>query len=938
MNVRSILLPILLASPSPLFAQSARVLGRDDATFARRLFERGYTDLSEKLVALIEKGNVDPKDQADIKALHLAVRLDLAQKETDPYKRKDALKQIIQEKEELVSGYPNSTAAEDTANTLPDTYSLLGASVLACINKEKDVNLIGQLQAEGQKTFGAAEDKLKKRIEDLTERKDDPAVEATYVSARFNLPKTYYFHSLLYPAGDFAKKKLLEDAIQLFQEFSLDYNDRLLNYEACIFAGLCYKELGSKDDAITSFNESIALREMYEKDQKGVYLVEPACADVISKAVLQKVNLLVDQNDPRGAIDAAKDFFATIADPYESLNGLAVLAAMGKAQLAVDRKGCMETIDKLLELDGGGPWGGVARELQGQLVASGAGMSAADLLKIGYNYSQRGMGEKAQAFARQAIQAAKGEKDGANVAVDSWLLIGAIYAQRGWQMEAALAFDACAERYPNAEKAPEAVYQALMQYVSLASAEKKQIFKTRVEERRKTLTTKYPTHDRAAFAQLVEGDGLTNDGKYLEAVDSYSKVQASSPSYYDAQLKIGSCYYLQARALDKDGKKPEAAQYYTQAETILLKSIGDFDRLAAGGTLDLEKLARFEKNGFNARRQLADLYLQTRKFDKVLPLLEGADAKYSNDADSLSQVWGLRIRALKEQGKLEDAIKLLDALIAKDPGSKAIASGAGLIARELDGQAAAMADAKKAKEANDLWKRAANYYGISGRALLKSDSIRPKDVEDIAKRMYVLGLLFNGVPEGQDTFIGYDVKKIKDTKLWELSAELYTAGLRISPSTEAQLNLARISAFLGRWKIASDAFGDFAGSAGSVFDAMDSKKLATGVRPEAILAAVERGVCDLQVAIQEKDKNRFDLAEDTLNRLYAVLPPDKALWWFAAYYLIDCKYERGNYREAANLMKSIERATNKLGGDTSLAPAFAELKKEIEKKVPTQPK
>jgi len=931
MNVRPILLPLLMLAPSPLFAQSARVLGRDDATFARKLFERGYFDLSEKLVGLIESGTVAPKDVADIKALHLAVRIELAKKETDPYKRKDLLKLVVAEQEELVKTQVGTRAAEDTANSLPDTYSMIGAAILACVGKEKDVNVIGQLQGEGQKVFAQAEETIKKRIEDLTERKDDPAVEGTYISARFNLPKTFYFHSLLYPAGDFAKKKLIDDAITAFQEFGLDYNDRLLNYEACIFTGLCYTELDKKEDALQSFNEAIALRELFDKDAKGIWLVPGDAADVISKAVLQKVNVFVDEGDSRSAIECAKDYFATVLDPYEALNGLAVLAAMGKAQLTLDRKGCAETANKLLELDGNGPWGGVARELQSKLAASGAGMAAGDLLKIAYSFAQRGLSEQAQSFARQAIQSAKTEKDGAAVSVDSWLLIGAVYVQRGWDLEAALAFDTCSERFPNAEKAPEAVYQALMSYVRLASVEKKPIFKTRVEEHRKTLTTKYPKHDRAAFAQLVEGDGLTGDGKYLEAVDSYSKVQASSPSYYDAQLKIGSCYYLQARTLDKDNKKTEAAQYYTQAETILKKSIDDFDRLASGN-LDLEKLGRYEKNGFFARLQLADLYLQTNQSAKVLPLLEGADTKYANDAERLAQVWGLRIRALKEQGKLEDAIKLLEALSAKDPASKAIAAGAGLIARELDAQAGAANEAKKTKEADALWHRAANFYGASGRAMLKSDAIRPKDVEDIATRLYVLGLGFNGVPEGTDTFIGWDSKKLKESKLWELAAELYQAELKVSPSTDAQLNLARISAFLGRWKIASDAFGEYANSAGSVFDALNPKRIGQGVEPKAIQAAIERAVCDLMVAITEKEKDRFDLAEDTLNRLYAALAVDSTLWWYSTYYLVKCRYERGNYREAASLLSGIERSVNKLGGTTNLVAAFAELKAEVEKK------
>lgn len=930
MNVRWTLLPFLVAFPTALYAQSPKVLGRDDAEYARKLFENGYTDLAEKLVALIEGGNVAPKDQANLKALHLAVRLDLAQKETDPYKKKDLLKQILLEKEDLVKQFSGSSAAEDTANTLPDSYSMLGASVLACIAREKDVNLIAQLQTEGQKTFATAEETLQKRIEELKERKDEPAIEGTYITALFNLPKTYYFHSLLYPAGDWKKKELLEKATSAFAEFSLDYSDRLLNYEGCIFAGLSFKELGANEDAIKSFDEAIALRELFEKDQKGVYQLDAASADVISKAVLQKVNMQVDTGATKQAIETARDFFATILAPYETTNGLAVLAALGNAQFASgDEKGASETAEKLIEQDGNGPWGQAGREIQRKLVERGGGFDAAGLYKIAAPFVSRGQGDKALPLLRQAIQAAKNTKEDQATALDCWLLIGTVFNQRGWNLEAALAFDIAAERFPSAEKAPEAVYQALMQYVQLAAAEKKPVFKTRIEERRKTLTTKYPTHDRAAFAQLVEGDQLVNEGKFLEAVESYNKVQASSPSYFDAQLKIGSCYYQHARRLDRENKKNESGQFYTQAETILKKAIADFDKLA-GEAMNLEKQSRYENNGFNARLMLSDLYLVTGKSSLVLPLLENADSKYANDADKLGQIWSLRIRALKEQQKLEEAIKLLDALAKKDPNSKAIGSAAGLVARELDVQAQAAHDAKKTADADKLWRRAADYYAMSGRALLKGEAIRPGEVSAIAQRLYVLGLTFNGVPEGQDTFIGFDTKRIKDTKLWELSAELYVASLKSSPSTEGQLNLARISAFLGRWKQAASAFDDYMRSAGTPFTA--DGKVDRTAKPEQILAYIEMGVCELMVANAENDKNRYSLAEDTLDRAYKALPPDTTMWWYACYYLIKCRYDRGAYREACDTLKLVKRATNTLGGTTSLVAPFAELEKEVTKK------
>jgi hypothetical protein len=85
--------------------------------------------------------------------------------------------------------------------------------------------------------------------------------------------------------------------------------------------------------------------------------------------------------------------------------------------------------------------------------------------------------------------------------------------------------------------------------------------------------------------------------------------------------------------------------------------------------------------------------------------------------------------------------------------------------------------------------------------------------------------------------------------------------------------------------------------------------------------------------MSSNDKGRFDLAEDTLKSLYGALQPDSTMWWYSAYYLVKCRYERGSYRDANDLLGGIKRAVNKLGGDTSLAPAFADLENELKKKI-----
>jgi len=934
MKFRWLILPLLVSFPASALAQSPGVLGKDDAEYARLLFERGYTDLSERLLALIEKsGKVSSKEEANVKALRLAVRTEVAMRESDPFKKKDALEQILTEKEDLINQFSGSRAAEDTATTLADAYSMLGGAVLACINREKDPNLVAQLQAEGKKIFDNAQASIEKRIETLKEKRDDPAFEGSYIAALFSLPKTLYFHSLLYPEGEWARKDKLEKAIELFQEFGLDYGDRLFNYEGLIFIGLAYKDLGQKDDALSALRDAIALREGFEQDKNGVYLVDGGSADIISKAVLQKVNMLAEGGDARAAVEAGKDFFKTVLDAEQSQSGLAVLAAMGNALLASgDTKGADETAARLIELDPVGPWGGAGQDIRDRILraGTGGGFGSAPLLKIAGSLAGRGQAERAIQVARQAIAAARDEKDGTNNAVDAWLLIGSLYVQRGWNHEAAVAFDACADKYPSAEKAPEAVYQALQQYVQLASAERKPIFRTRVEERRKTLTTRYANHERAAFALLVEGDQLVNEGKFLEAVEQYAKVQPTSPAYLDGQFKKGSAYYSHARKLVKDGKAADAKPFFTQAEDFLKKCVADFDK-ASTETVNLEKQARMESGSYRSRILLSDLYLNNAKPADVLGLLEGSETRFANDGEKLAQIWGLRIRAYQSMDKLDDAIKLLDALAKKDPTSKAIGPAAGLVARELDRRGQELSDGKKQADALKVWQRAADYYAMSGRAILKSENLRLSDVESIAKRLYVLGLLFNNVPENQISFIGWDAKKLKETKLWELASELYQAGLRVSPSTEAQLTLARMQGFLGRWKAAAAAYETYFDTQGSLFDSA-SGKLLRGITSDVILAKIEEAVCEEETALADNDAERFLRAEQIFRDLDKAVPVDSDLWWYSRYYLVKTLYDKGDYRNALSALKDAERATNVLGGKTNLVSAFVELKKNVETK------
>jgi tetratricopeptide (TPR) repeat protein len=942
MHVRWILPSLVFAAlHATAGAQTAAVLGKGDAAFARLLYQARYADLAEKLCNTLEKsGKVSPDEIVGVKALHLDLRLDLARAEPDLSKRKDLIKAVLDEKVDLVKTYRDQKEAVECNNTLPDVYRQLGETISALILKEKDPVKIAQLQEEGQKSYAQAEERMLQRIEALKDNHAEQKVEDQYIAALYNLPRTYYYQSLLYAPGEFKKTQLLEEAIKGFQTFGLDYSDRSYNYEGLIYSGLCYRDLGKDDDALQSFDDAINLRTQYDHDAKGVYTVDVVAADIISEAALQKVNFQTSKKDFPGAIATARNYLDTINGALEAKQGLAVLAAMAKAQLASgDVKGAQESAQKLVDNDDRGPWGAAGRDIQSQLINGGGGsgqINASDTLKIAQAQASKGNFERAQQICRQAIQAARGNEKEAGLSVEGYMLLGSIYAQRRWYTEAATAFDAGAERYPNAEKAPEAVYSALQLYLVLNAEDKRPFYKKRIDERMKTLLTRYPNHPRAAYAQLADGKQLEGEGNYLKAAEAYGKVQPGVSSYLEAQALEGSAYFMHAYKLLREGKAEEAKPFVAQAETLLKKAVKDIEA-ARDNTMDVEAQQRFEKSGFNARASLARMYL-TPGVDRpaeVEGALANVEEKYGSDPARISDAWGMRIEALEKQGRLDDAQKQLDGLMKKDPDTRAIGPAAGKVARALDAKSEKLRGEKKTKEADELQKAAARYYSISGRALLKGESARSaSELEQIAMRLYVLGLTFNGVPESDTTFIGWSPKKTRDPNLWQQAADLFEAALKISPSDQTQINYGRVLGFLGRWAEATAVYSQLFDQY-QLFD-RDTKKLNGDLvrnKKELLPAYLEWGVCAHNAAEKDNDAELYVRADSILDNLSKALTLDTKMWWQAKYHQIKSKFDQGKYEIAGNLLRDAERQTAPpLGNGGGLTDEFKALKDDIGRK------
>ncbi|MDZ4772422.1 MAG: hypothetical protein SGI72_04730 [Planctomycetota bacterium] len=930
--------PAQADAPAKSETPSAAVLGKNDAAFAAALHRSGFTDLADRLLKTIERsGKASPEEAIGIKALHLDLRQQIALRESDPTKRKDLLRTILQEKEDLVTQYKGRPVAEDVRYTLPDVYGNLVDAITAAIAREKNPDLIAQLQKEGSDICTRAEDALKARIVELGMADASPEVDNQLLTARFNLPRMMYFHALLYPKSEFRREDLLKQAIKGFQEFGLDYSDVLQNYEALILEGLCHKEMGAAADAKAAFKDAYKFPENLglEKDTKGYFLLSQEMADTVSEGALQLMNMHAGEKDAAGVLAIAKEFLDTTPGPYETRRGLAILAAKAEAHLALnDARSAGEAADLLVKEGGGGAWTNKGLEL-GERVPKGGPLDTKRTTATARAALDRGDDKKALQLMRQLIENLKVDPDASKNGPDAYLFVGSIYARRGFDHEAAFAFDEGADRFPGSEQAPELIYQAIQRYIQINKDDKRPSYKKRIDDRMKTLASKYAGSERAQGAVLLEGEQAAAEKRYLEAAELYSKVQPSSKSsYLDAQCRTAEMYFKHAiDVLGPDPTKAAEVKTYTgQAEPLFKKVITDVEA-AIKKTLAFDELARLEKIGLRARTFLAQLYLRTDRAGEVLTMLEGSDERYANDGEAISRFWAFRIQALQKLGRLEEAIAKLDELARKDPKSKAVAAAAPLVAYSLDEQGLAAEKASKKNEATALYKRAAKYYAMGARALLAGDSVRVEDVDRVANRLFALGMTLNEVPETQNTFVGWDPKKTKDPELFQLASELYESSLKIKPSSKARANLGSLYGFLGNWDKAASAFADLFENQPLLAGSPKKINVTTANNnPHLLVALFEQAVAENHLAVEKNELERFPNAQASFDALIKVYTANGWNWWHAQYYAIKNRSDSGKYVAAKTDLNDLERKSDNLGVAHGLGPAFERLKEELKNK------
>ncbi len=927
-------------------AQSSVILGQENVEFARALFVAGYPDLADGVCRVIESESPAGLGDLQVQALRFELRLAAAEDEQDLVKRKELIQAILTDAGAFIEANSRARAASMVREMLPEAYLQLGETLTALQDRETDPTKIAQIREEGRSSYTQAEDSLRERIERFKERLTSQGSltdyeTGQYQQAWYNLGRTFYFHALLHPQGDPEGNKLLKDARDTFLLFGLEYSNLLSNYEGYIYQGLCSERLKEPKSALEEYEYAISLRDFYEPTAEGVFEVSPQEADVISGATMRKVKLLTELGKPRDAIAAAEDFFATIPEPLQTSSGAAVLLARAQAEIkAGDIVKAAETAQELMSFDSSGPWSQRARELLAQLPVQG--LPPDKILRVAETASARGESSRALDLCRLAREMNAAGANSADIGAECFFLTGNIYRRQGRLHEATVAFDCAAELYPASQKAGDALWRAVNTYIDLHGLEKRRFYSRRYEERMQSLATKYPDHPFASNAELIIGRGLEAQQDYAAAAVAYDKIAPGSPSYEEAVSRAARARLSLALSQSKD-KKAEAQATFREAEAGFHKAL-DLLAKAREDTLDAEIRQRLASLSFSAYSDLASLHLESGTPEAVPPLLEEMEklgAELGNDPERLTGMWSLRIRTLQALGRTDEAVTLFESLLQRSPDAPGISVVAGNLARALDQAGVDLLAADPASEqAAEYWRKAAYYYVVSiKRQLDESEALNDIQIAEVAQRLYVMGLHFNAVPEGMDTFVDWQGTP-KDTSLWEEAVRIYQTLSSIKPTYLSEIELARTQALLGRVKEAAGIYARLFDQ-NDMFDPADPAKerfdpTLVEKRPELRSAYLEWGVAERLTGIAENDAGRLERATAIFERVQSAKNTNETmrLWWQAKYYLIRVLMDRGRYPEADIALKSMRRTTSRENlAKFGFEEKFSELEKELKTKV-----
>ncbi len=697
------------------------------------------------------------------------------------------------------------------------------------------------------------------------------------------------------------KKRILGEAIEGLTRVQLENFDRAVSFEALWLEGRCREELGDAAGAQHRFEGVLTLvpRLVEAGREPGPYH-----RGIVRSGYASLGNCLVGAGDWNGAVALVDRAFAEDGALAREPAGMHLMLIKAEALFqSGDTAGAHALARQVIAADAESPHAAAAREKvrawSDNLRAAGGAPTPERSLITASAAMENEDWLSAVADLRQVVERCETESDRKAYVPEALFKTGQCFAALGRAHEAAFAYERLCGAFPESDVAPVACFEAVRVLWSEFGATKDPHDDARKEVLLARLLASWPDHPAARNVAVLQAEKLEKEARYREAAEQYEKTPPDAQAYEQALVAGARCRYLTAGEGEADAVRTELARAEKALEEF-------FDRTADPN--------RTPRSRDLAKQRTALIYLATQQralvlahdavgkhqecvlmLDAFLHELPGGDARRA-------KILALKVRPLIALERLDEAVAIVDLMLATYPEHAATASVAKAAAIQLE----RAEGVPRGAEAPETLARIHRYYlqwlrDVAARGVRSSG----REAFTIAGTLFSGARRLNGLGEGDAPHLEREAAGVPAPQYFrDVAGVLGTlAEGKLGPLKDAErlaalLDLARCAALtatdFASWKDARERYVQ-ATTAFKLFgEKREIERAALSKHPARLLAAALELAAASFHAARLGNAELYDDAIDILVAVGKVTESGSEPWWRAKHLLLMTMRERAS--------------------------------------------
>jgi tetratricopeptide (TPR) repeat protein len=771
--------------------------GSVDERLGRRLLERGWLDMAEKVFTRQARSGATESVRRRGERGLIEILKERALRVAEPARKKELF-------DKAVTRFRDFLKRADDPKARFHLAELLKVRALDLVSAQAREGGQGW-RKEGVSSFREAISLMTRTVKDLQEEAEKrggveklaPDHLRLLQRASFYRAELHFAMSALFPRAAPERVQFLRDALHAFGEYVWDWEGYVSAYHAYIYLGRCCLALGDFEGALENYRVVFDI-----KDQgRGLERVVEGLSKTAWFRILEALNRAGKHKLALQKARAGRKAFPKLWDPGSPAfeQGLLGLLEEAKAHGGQgDYVSAVEVALALMKTSGEAARKGM--DLLALWTSRAPSVTVEVYLLQGKGLLARGEYVGAREAFQEAVRRLHGEE--ACIGADVWHGMGLAYKGEGRSMEAALAFEEgerLCRRAPQSAEDNLGASCAWGAYISYRRAFRAGLGAPageRYRSWRHVLSTRYAKSPFARNLAFFAGQELLAQGRFEEAIALFGHVPSDSAYGGHAQVRLGVCclglFERKAKAhggsAGRDGIDKTRQDLLTRAETVLTAHLVRTETNPGGAGRESEALACLTLGRVHAWR---------KDTQRMLKVLDDFENRFPASGSLMLAASGLRLGAYLENGNAEAMEGMLRVIVRveKDvrsgperPSSLAACRKAGRFFRRRADRA------KRPEMVEDCRSRAWDYLS---RALEYDDDVTAAELNEAGAAAVAVG------------------RHSEALKIFERLDRRF--GPKLSPGQRSHLSLARGGCFLGlkRWAEAEAVFEEMLRSAWS---------------------------------------------------------------------------------------------------------------------------